>query len=91
VTPSTSHLTLEQEKLRECDFQAFMEAVGKLDKLDEEKPGNAAAGGPSHEERALVARQKCLDRIKDYPELVRDFDAFCVKSQSLKQSMKGHK
>lgn len=67
-----------------------MEAAGELEKLEGEKPGDAASGS-SRQERALAARQKCLDRIKDCPDLVRDFDVFCARSRSLKKSMAGLK
>lgn len=72
--------------MRAKDYEEFINTHGQLMRLGARAPDQV--GGV--EERARLAtelRQKCLDKVQEFPDLVRDFDRFAACSRSTWKSM----
>ncbi|KAK2594304.1 hypothetical protein QQS21_008010 [Conoideocrella luteorostrata] len=74
-----------KETLRKCDFDQFIETVNKMTELWAKSGSGGSIVGQSAEERyAKMAglKAQALDIIKDFPDLVRDFDRFQSSSRA---------
>ncbi|KAH7157355.1 hypothetical protein B0J13DRAFT_541595 [Dactylonectria estremocensis] len=73
-----------KQKLRECDSEEFFECYHQFNKLwGEGQEPEAPGGSASRYERQQELRGRALEIIKDYPELVRDFDRFLTNGRSV--------
>ncbi|KID92783.1 hypothetical protein MGU_00372 [Metarhizium guizhouense ARSEF 977] len=74
-----------KETLRKCDYDELMETLNKMTALWSKSGGGGAKPEPGAEERhaqIMELRRHCLEIIKDFPDLVRDFDRFRASSKA---------
>ncbi|KAF7540792.1 hypothetical protein G7Z17_g12097 [Cylindrodendrum hubeiense] len=71
------------QKLRECDAEEFEKYSTELNILWSEAQPEAPEEDASRHERLQELKQQALEKIKDYPDLVRDFDRFTTNSQAV--------
>ena len=75
-----SDLTTHQNTLRQCDWDEFQNILSQITDLwiKSGGGGHTPEPGPVEERYAKSAelRAHALDILKDFPELVRDFDRF---------------
>ncbi|KAK7416726.1 hypothetical protein QQX98_005052 [Neonectria punicea] len=76
-----------KQNLRECDHEEFMTCIHELNKLWSESQAAFPEGGASRYERAQELKQQALEKVKDYPDLVRDFDRFTTNSRALMRTV----
>ncbi|KPM40206.1 hypothetical protein AK830_g6350 [Neonectria ditissima] len=78
---------LSTQKLRECDHDEFIKCFQELNKLWSEKQTAFPEGSASRYGRAQELKQQALEMIKDYPDLVRDFDRFTTNGRALMRTV----
>lgn len=67
--------------MRSKDYHDFMETLhGMMDLWT--KTAEAVGGAQERARRAAEMRQKCVDLVKDFPELAGDFDCFVTASRA---------
>ncbi|KHO01638.1 uncharacterized protein MAM_00639 [Metarhizium album ARSEF 1941] len=74
-----------KETLRKRDYEELMETLNKMTVLWSKSGGGGAKPGPGAEERhaqMMELRGHCFEIIKDFPDLVRDFDRFHASSRA---------
>ncbi|KAH7175355.1 hypothetical protein EDB81DRAFT_750905 [Dactylonectria macrodidyma] len=73
-----------KQKLRECDAEEFFECYHQFNILwGESQEAEAPGGSASRYERQQELRSRALEKIKDYPDLVRDFDRFLTNGRAV--------
>lgn len=67
--------------MRSKDHAEFMEAIQGMMELWS-KPAEAVGGAQERARKAAELRQRCLDLVKGFPELEKDFDRFITASRA---------
>lgn len=74
--------------MRQQDFEDFMDSIHSLMEMWS-KPAESFGGAEARSQKAAELRQKCMDLVKDFPDLQRDFDRFTTASRATMRAFNG--
>ncbi|KAI5459673.1 hypothetical protein BGZ63DRAFT_256078 [Mariannaea sp. PMI_226] len=86
------YVVTAKQRLRECDFDEFMASFIQINELwsEDKKPSPEqpeTSEGPSDLEsryaKTKELKTQALEKVKDYPDLVRDFDRFTSNGRAV--------